>query len=136
MTSDYDLLTWEDIRREMSLKFLEVGSHGLEHEPLTTCRDEELEKELRESRSLIEQRIGTSVQAVAFPNGNYSPQVIAAARDTGYRIGFSTLPFHVRGDSSEMSLPRLLIGAHDSPRVLAARLSGWQEWIRHGRESA
>jgi peptidoglycan/xylan/chitin deacetylase (PgdA/CDA1 family) len=127
---DYSLLNWDDLATELARGSIEIGSHGLNHEPLTGCTPAELEVELSESRRLIRERLKMDAQVVAYPNGDSAPSVIEAARDSGYCLGFTTVARHVRAGDDPLDLPRILVGRWDTPSVLAARLAGWQEWLR------
>lgn len=126
---DYSLLDWRELAAEVHGGGLEIGSHGLTHEPLTTCDPAEVTAELVESRRLIQERLQVKVETLAYPNGNCSPAVATAARECGYCLGFTTLPQHARHSDDPLRLPRILVGARDIPSILAGRLAGWQEWL-------
>jgi len=129
---DYSLAGWNELREALASGLVAIGSHGLSHEPLTTCDSGELGDELGRSRRLISERLKVEVDAVAYPNGDWSSEVVAVARDVGYRLGFTTAPRHVRESDDALALPRILVGRADTPEVLASRLAGWQEWLRAG----
>src|SRR5438876_10527932 len=127
---EYSLLNWDELAAELSAGRLDIGSHGLNHEPLTGCEPFELRIELSESRRLLQERLNVDAEAVAYPNGDTSPSVIEAAREAGYRLGFTTVARHIHSTDDPLALPRILVGRWDVPSVLAARLAGWQEWLR------
>ena len=61
--------------------------------PLTSLLVEDLEearRELKLSRELLESKLGTKVEAVAWPWGIYSEQLVELARTLGYRACFTT----------------------------------------------
>jgi peptidoglycan/xylan/chitin deacetylase (PgdA/CDA1 family) len=109
-----------------------VGSHGMTHEPLTTCDDASLNHELRHSRETIQERLGVRVEALAYPNGDFSQKVIDEAMRCGYSLAFTTSPRHMRVGEAPYSVPRVLVGREDQLPVFASRLSGWIEWVRSG----
>jgi peptidoglycan/xylan/chitin deacetylase (PgdA/CDA1 family) len=128
---DYTLATWDDLAREVRRGGVEVGSHGLTHELLSTCdRDETVARELHLSAELIRDRLGVAVFALAYAGGAVSPGVIEAARGAGYRLGFTTEPRHVRSGDDMLALPRILVGRSDDPVTLMARTAGWLDWVR------
>ena len=127
--SDYSLLTWDELARAVDGGLIEVGSHGVEHEPLTTCSSAQLTSELAQSRLSLETRLQVTVTSVAYPNGDHSPSVRDAARQAGYAVGFTTGDRHHRPGDDPLQIPRILVGAADDRTVLAARLSGWREWL-------
>jgi len=124
---DYSLLGWNELASLLAAGEVELGSHGLTHHSLATCAPRDLDAELRESRRLIAERLRVTVDTVAYPNGDAGPAVSNAARECGYRLGFTTAPYHARRQADPLTLPRILIGRDDVPAVLAARLSGWLE---------
>src|SRR5690606_34690489 len=75
------------------------------HPHLTTLDDTELARELGESKTLIERRLGACA-TIAYPFGEWDARVATAARDAGYEFAFS-LP---QG-------PQSVYGPHCIPRV-------------------
>ncbi|MGH9847474.1 MAG: polysaccharide deacetylase family protein [Blastocatellia bacterium] len=125
---EHSLMNWDEIN---AIKHeIEIGSHSLNHDPLTGCDEWQLQAELSLSRRLLAEKAGIEAEAVAYPNGDFSPAVMAAAERAGYKLGFTTVARHVRESDEPLALPRILVGRSDTPTVLAARLAGWQEWVR------
>jgi len=127
---EHTLMNWEEIGEARRDALVEIGSHGLNHDPLTGCDGDQLENELRGSRRLLRERIGIEADTVAYPNGDFSEAVVEAAGKAGYRLGFTTEARHARRGDNPLALPRILVGRYDTAPVLAARLAGWQEWLR------
>ena len=69
----------EDIKK-LSEDNFEIGSHTLSHEKLTNLSKEEIEKELKESKELLEKTYNISIYSVAFPYGDYDKNVLKIAR--------------------------------------------------------
>lgn len=85
------VLNWEQVR-EMSEAGIEFGSHTMTHPVLTALDDDELDRELRESRRTIEQKTGKACDVIAYPiggTGTFDERVTAAARRSGYKLGVS-----------------------------------------------
>jgi len=127
---EHTLMNWKEINEARRDALVEIGSHGLNHDSLTGCDDNQLENELSLSRQLLRERAGIEPDAVAYPNGDFSRAVVEAAARAGYRLGFTTVSRHVRKGDNPLALPRILVGRPDTPPVLASRLAGWQEWLR------
>ena len=72
--------------RESGVRF---GSHGFTHADLTTLAGDEAERDLRESRELLEDLLGEPVPYVAYPRGRHDLHVREAARRAGYTHAFS-----------------------------------------------
>jgi peptidoglycan/xylan/chitin deacetylase (PgdA/CDA1 family) len=106
---------------EMKAGGFDVGSPTLTHPHLPELGAEELRQELSDSRARIAARLG-SCEALAYPFGEWSAAVAAAARDCGYRYAFS-LPTEVgQWRADQYSIPRINVDRRDDERRFAAKL--------------
>jgi|SRR5579883_725934 len=113
-------LNWDEAR-EMQDGGMAFGSHTHLHEILSKLPVSEQERELAESRRILERELRRPVETVAYPVGSpdaFSGDTMTAARSTGYRGAFSfyggtntprqTDPFNIRrlgvGDQSQVRL--------------------------------
>ena len=69
-----------------------IGAHGWSHTLLTHCTDSELQKELREARLTLEDRLGTPITTMSLPGGRYNGRVLAACKAAGYEHIYSSIP--------------------------------------------
>lgn len=113
-------LTWEMVE-EMAAAGVEFGSHGLEHRRLPQLGDDELDRELRESRARIADRLGRC-DSIAYPFGDWDERVAAAAQAAGYRFGF-TSPTGDQRSATALSIPRLPVDQRDRPARFALKLA-------------
>ncbi|MBD3343603.1 MAG: polysaccharide deacetylase family protein [Chitinivibrionales bacterium] len=72
--------------REIADKGHEIGSHSLTHPDLTMLNQRDLERELTESRLILEDIIGRKVISLSFPYGRWNSRVWNTARHSGYSI--------------------------------------------------
>ncbi len=103
-------MNWDSLR-ELSERGVEIGSHTRTHPHLPRLSDEEVDRELRESRVAVEDRLGRPCPFLAYPFGDEDRRVRDAARRAGYDAAFA-LP----GDSSGVdryALPRVGIYRKD-----------------------
>jgi peptidoglycan/xylan/chitin deacetylase (PgdA/CDA1 family) len=107
---------------EMKEVAFEVGSHTLTHPHLPGLDDEALRHELWESRSRVMDRLG-SCDTLAYPFGEWSPRVAAAAAECGYRFAFSLPTTHGQREAGARSIPRVNVDYRDSGRRFGAKLS-------------
>lgn len=89
------LMTWREIR-EMSDAGFEFGSHTETHVRLPTVAGDRarLERELRSSKSTLEDRLGRPCRYFAPPfgkNGDVNDAVQTAIREAGYEASFSAV---------------------------------------------
>ncbi len=80
-------ITAGEIRR-LSDEGVTIESHGLSHRAMTALTDDELAKELEESRGVLRALSGQEVDAVAYPRGQVDARVARAAARAGYRVGY------------------------------------------------
>lgn len=110
-------MTWEQLR-ELRRQGWEVGSHTRSHPHLTTLDDGALADELRLSRLVCEERLGTACLSIAYPYGDVDARVADAAREAGYRLG-ATLPVGFHGPTP-LRWPR--VGMYGGDNALEFRL--------------
>ena len=79
-----DIMTWEELK-EMSAAGMTIASHSISHPNLTKLSDEDLKKQLEESKKIIEEKIGQPCDFLAYPGGSYDARVIDAAKAAGYK---------------------------------------------------
>ena len=84
-----ELMSWEDLRFIVS-RGHRVGSHSLSHPDLTRLSDRELEKEVHQSKLLLEDKLGVEVDTFCYPYGSYDERVVETVKRAGYRFAFTT----------------------------------------------
>ncbi|HPM42618.1 MAG TPA: glycosyltransferase [Candidatus Omnitrophota bacterium] len=80
-----DMMTWKDIK-EMADNGMEIGSHNMTHRIPVELWDDELEVEMRESKRVLEEKLGRAVRSFSLPTGFYDKRMAKLARKTGYEI--------------------------------------------------
>ena len=99
------LMSWETLR-SLPADLVSLGAHSVSHADLTQLSMEELESELQESRTEIEQRTGRRVPHFAYPYGSVNATVRAAAGNK-YELAVGTRLEHVPKDPDLLNLPRI-----------------------------
>jgi peptidoglycan/xylan/chitin deacetylase (PgdA/CDA1 family) len=84
----YDPLSWDELAR-IDPTVVTIGSHTLTHPILPSIGDEALEREIVDSRRILEQRLGRIVDLFCYPNGSLDPRVHAVVART-YRAAVTT----------------------------------------------
>jgi peptidoglycan/xylan/chitin deacetylase (PgdA/CDA1 family) len=87
--ADSRLLTWDELR-SVHAAGVEIGGHTVDHVCLHNEPYPEVVRQLRESKARIEREVGAPVLDFAYPNGWYTPAVVRALRETGYRSAVTT----------------------------------------------
>ena len=100
-------IDWADVDT-MAAQGISFGGHGADHRPLAECAPGEAALEIQESWSAV-RRSRTPVAALSYPNGSLSPSVVAAAKDSGYQLAFTTQPGVVAAGDNPLTLRRINI---------------------------
>jgi peptidoglycan/xylan/chitin deacetylase (PgdA/CDA1 family) len=100
----------------------EVGSHTLSHPHLPDLDPERLRQELSDSRARIARRLG-GCDTLAYPFGEWSAEVAAAARECGYRFAFTLPTESGQRRAGPLSIPRINVDYRDGEKRFAAKLS-------------
>ncbi|MBM3249736.1 MAG: polysaccharide deacetylase family protein [Candidatus Omnitrophica bacterium] len=81
-----------DMIRELKDNNMEIGSHTISHRILSRLPAEEAQEELYASRCLLEDKLGTKIDALSFPQGDFNKRIIDLAKKAGYRIMCTSTP--------------------------------------------
>lgn len=85
----------------------EIGSHGISHEPLTRLDPDQRRRELEDSRHTLEDLLGASVRAFAYPYGAVPAGAEPELREAGYDAACTTRIAAVNPTSAPLALPRV-----------------------------
>jgi len=111
--TDEDLpLTWEQVF-EMKKYGVEFGSHTCSHRHLDELPEDEMIKELIESKRCLEEKLQTNMTSFCYPSGRFNQKVKEAVCKTGYMAAVVT-PRRGQIDEDIYSLKRIGIYASDT----------------------
>jgi peptidoglycan/xylan/chitin deacetylase (PgdA/CDA1 family) len=100
-------MDWEQLRA-LAADGWEIGSHTCSHPRLSRLDEAEIATELRDSRRICEERMGTPCTSIAYPYSDYDDRVVRAAGEAGYRFA-CTVP---RGPESPLALQWPRVGVY------------------------
>jgi len=103
-----DLMSWDEVRA-MSRDGFEFGAHTLGHVVLTHEPLDVVEREVRESKAIIERELGTPVRDFAYCNGWYSDDVIDVLMRNGFRSAVTTEDMSNRIGGNPFTLKRKVL---------------------------
>jgi peptidoglycan/xylan/chitin deacetylase (PgdA/CDA1 family) len=78
---------WEELRQMLSAGMV-IGSHALSHRILTSLTIDEVERELRESKHILEQNLAMAIEDLSIPRGFYNWAILNIAKQIGYKSIF------------------------------------------------
>jgi peptidoglycan/xylan/chitin deacetylase (PgdA/CDA1 family) len=106
--TDYWLqLTIEEIKRLADSKWVTIGSHSAYHNDLAKTSIQDLKEDLKRSKSFLENVTGRAIEALAFPYGSYTQEVVEQAKLAGYTQLLAT-EFLNPGDKNDPALKERL----------------------------
>lgn len=82
-------MSWEHLQ-ELSRYGHSIQSHTMSHPMLEKCSKNEIHKELRQSKRIIEDKIGNKVNFISLPYGSYRNSVRKIAKEQGYDAIFTS----------------------------------------------
>jgi peptidoglycan/xylan/chitin deacetylase (PgdA/CDA1 family) len=104
-------MTWDELRG-IAADGVEIGSHTISHPHLTRLSDADLDRELGDSRTQLEDELGRPCRFFAYPYGEHDRRVRDAVRRAGYQAAFALAAGADRGDP--YALPRIDLYRRDS----------------------
>ncbi len=123
-------LGWDDVR-EMAALGHEIGSHTVNHPDLGIAPYDEAKREIFESKTVLEARLGRRVRWFAYPFGgrnNFRPEAAALVEEAGYDGCVSGYGGFVRPDSDPRILPRDSSPCYQGLLNLELHLRGCLGW--------
>lgn len=117
---ELDTMDWDTLRGLVE-RGVGVASHTVTHAHLTRLGDDELKRELGESKERLEDELGRPCRFVAYPYGEDDARVHAAAAAAGYDAAFS-----LRGNAAgtdRYALPRVDVYRKDTRLRFALKAS-------------
>jgi peptidoglycan/xylan/chitin deacetylase (PgdA/CDA1 family) len=123
-------LTPSSLRILAGLPGVKIGAHGASHIALTQCDDKTLNQELISSRLYLEDLLGFSVDAIAYPYGAVDRRVRNATVAAGYRVGACSMAGINQPNRDPMLLCRTEIVSMDSEKIFMQKLQGNWDWYR------
>ena len=95
------MMNWTEIR-EMSKSGISFGAHTVNHPVLSHCKNEDVEREILESKKTIERNLKLPVNHFAYPFGRYgdfNEDAKRTLRVANFKTAVTTIPgYHHAGD--------------------------------------
>jgi len=113
-------LTWDEII-EMQNAGMMFGSHTLSHPDLRNISQANLENEIKQSKLILEQKLGHSVNDFCYPSGKYNDEILMELKADGYQTAVTTASGIVNMKDDPFLLKRLRIMEHTDIQGLLAK---------------
>lgn len=129
-----ECLTWSEVR-ELGKAGITFGSHTVTHPQLSILSRDAIEREIRDSKEAIEEKIGDVVDSFAYPFAfpqtemEFRRMLRESMRSAGYANGVCTTVGRARPDSDRFFMERLPVNSLDDIALFRAKLDGYYDWI-------
>ena len=124
-------LSWAELA-EMRDAGVDIQSHTVHHQNLKTKKgkfqnqfasyEDWLRSEIADSKHQLEQRLGISVKALAYPYGNHNEQIRAVALQSGYEAAFTVYGHRLNYHSPADQLGRYALDS-TKPKIFSDALA-------------
>lgn len=124
-------MTWEMLREMAAVPGIEIGSHSLEHKPLSDIPEQEAWTSLIASKKILEEKLDREIKAISYPCGSFNERIAEMARGAGYSYGCAASHVHDRKFVGNPYLLRRIKISDSSGSRLAfgLRLSGFYHFF-------
>jgi peptidoglycan/xylan/chitin deacetylase (PgdA/CDA1 family) len=116
--------------------FVNLQSHTMFHPCLPKCNDSEAREEIFKSKELLTYEYGLNINAISYPNGDYSDREILLSKEAGYKCGI-TVDFGFNTIHTDLfKLKRLSVNDTADINELIVKASGVWSFLktRNGRK--
>jgi len=101
-----EAMTVEEVTRLSKLPQVTIGCHGTHHLLVTHCSENELVKEILDSKLTLESWIKMPVKYFAYPKGVYGQREKHSLKKYGYELAASTNNYLITEDPDPYVVPR------------------------------
>lgn len=127
--SDWETLNWEEIK-QLQESDIHIGSHAFSHRKLTTVSDEDLQKEVIDSKAIIEQNIGDKIFSFSYPHGAFNTKVKNILQENNFRCACSSIEGMNNSSVDIFALKRTEITAFDNTITkFEKKILGCFDWV-------
>lgn len=103
------VLTWDIIKKMADSSLIDFFSHTKSHLDCSNLSESHIMEELRESKRILEKRLGRSCTYLCWPHGIYNDKVISIAKKAGYKALFTIERGTVKVGSDPFAIKRNLV---------------------------
>lgn len=85
------MFSWAECEELSRNPLITIGSHGVNHVPLTTWKSlKKQREELKSSKETLEKKLGLDISYFSYPYGDFNSQIVQLAQEVGYTGAFAT----------------------------------------------
>ena len=103
------LLDWPDILAMQADGGVKFEGHTLTHPKLAELSDAAVRREVTDSKTALEQKLGKSIATLCYPYGSVNDRVAALTGEAGYTQAVTTKFGRARQSDNPLCLPRISV---------------------------
>lgn len=115
-------LRWSQIQEMQASGLINFGAHTVHHSTLTSLPSDKIISELRESKAVLQEKLGVPVNFVAFPFGATNNLVIELTKQAGYLGAAGTWSSKIQSEGTIYDMPRIRINGSVSLKTFSELL--------------
>jgi peptidoglycan/xylan/chitin deacetylase (PgdA/CDA1 family) len=120
-------LSWDEII-EMSNNGINFEPHTHTHIDLTAIKESEIEREIKLSKDILEEKLNKSVKHFSYTYGKYNKKVCDIVRKIGFESAWAVRPYNVKPKMDLYTLPRKGSGNMSLERFKTV-ISDYAKWV-------
>lgn len=131
VTRNQNFLSWDDIKSLFKSGIFSFGSHSFSHKKLIKLGLGELDKEIGESKKILEDRLGIPINLFAYPfgcYGSFDKRTKNSIQAHGYRAAFSTIAGFNTFETDLFEIKRTRISWYDNKQEFPKELLSAYDW--------
>jgi peptidoglycan/xylan/chitin deacetylase (PgdA/CDA1 family) len=101
-----EVMSAAEIAELAKLPQITIGSHSVNHALMPNCDDEELRREVNDSKRDLEAWTGRPVRVFSYPNGDFDERTGHVLAEAGYSLAFTTESRAIRITDNPYYVPR------------------------------
>jgi len=124
-------LAWEDILRMKEEGVFSFGCHSVSHRNLAGLSETELEKEIKTSKDILEEKLNTKIDTCAYPFGwydSFTEGIVGTLKKEGFTCAFTGIYGGNRKRTNPYLLRRISVSWIDDVNELGKILRGSYDW--------
>jgi len=127
----HQFLSWDEII-EMSNNGIDFEPHTHTHAHLTAIKKSDIEKEIKISKDIIEERLNKRAKHFSYPDGGYNEKVCDVVRKLGFESGWAVKPYNVKPKMNLYTLPRKAGGnmSLDRFKIIISDYANWLFFLK------
>jgi len=83
-------VTWEQLKEMAADPLVTIAAHSVTHpRDLGALPEAQMQREVKESKRILEEKLGIPINYFTYPEGNYNEQVVQSVKEAGYVAAFT-----------------------------------------------